>query len=279
MLAGEVGLEDGLGSVGVTLLGVEGSTGHVGDHGVAAAEGVLGVAQGVVLGGGLGEPDVTTVSAEVAALECVGDVLLDDDGATGGVDQPGAGLHLADQLLVEHAVGLLVERAVDGDNVTLGEHVLELVDTSAANLLLLLGGQGLVVVVEQLLAVEGAEAAQDTLTNTADGDGTDNLALEVELVLGGLGDVPVASLDLLVCGDEVADQDEHGHDDVLGDRDDVGAGDLGDGDTAVGLVGGVQVDMVGTNTGSDGDLKLLGLGETLSVQVTRVEAVERQMMC
>jgi hypothetical protein len=62
----------------------------VGHHGVAAAEGVLGVAEDVVLGSGLGEPDVTTVAAEVAALEGVGDVLLDDDGATGGVDEPRA---------------------------------------------------------------------------------------------------------------------------------------------------------------------------------------------
>jgi len=29
------------------------------------------------------------------------------------------GLHLGDQLLVEQASGLLVERAVDGDNITL----------------------------------------------------------------------------------------------------------------------------------------------------------------
>lgn len=89
-LAGEVGLEDGLGAVGVTLLGVQGGAGHVGDHGVAAAEGVLGVAEDVVLGGGLGVPDVTTVSTEVAGGEGVGDILLDDDGTTGGVDEPRA---------------------------------------------------------------------------------------------------------------------------------------------------------------------------------------------
>jgi hypothetical protein len=61
----------------------------VGDHGVAAAPGVLGVAQGVVLGGGLGEPDVAAVAGEVAGLEGLGDVLLDDDGAAGGVDEVG----------------------------------------------------------------------------------------------------------------------------------------------------------------------------------------------
>ena len=89
-LAAEVAGQDRLGAVGVALLGVQGGTGHVGDHGVAAAEGVLGVAEDVLLGGGLGEPDVAAVAAEVAGLEGLGDVLLDDDGATGGVDEPRA---------------------------------------------------------------------------------------------------------------------------------------------------------------------------------------------
>jgi hypothetical protein len=60
----------------------------VGNHGVAAAPWVLGVAERVVLGGGLREPDITTVSTEVTILESLGDILLDDDGTTGGVNQP-----------------------------------------------------------------------------------------------------------------------------------------------------------------------------------------------
>jgi hypothetical protein len=46
---------------------------------------------------------------------------------------------------------------------------------------------------------------------------------------------------------------------VLGDRDDVGAGDLSDGDAAIGLVGCVEVDMVRADTSSDGELQVLGL--------------------
>jgi hypothetical protein len=232
---------------------------------------VLGVAERVVLGGGLGEPDITTVSAEVAGLEGLGDILLDDDGTTGGVDEPSTGLHLGDEVLVEETTSLLVQGAVDGDHITLGEHLLEVVDATATNLLLGLGGEGLVVVVEELLAVEGLETAEDTLTDTADSDGTDDLALEIVLVLGDGGDIPVTVLDLLVGRDEVADQEEDGHDDVLRNRDDVGAGDLGNSDTAVGGVGGVQVNVVGTDTGSDSELELLGLGQTLSSQVTGVE--------
>lgn len=90
LLAGEVAGQDGLCAVGVALLGIERGARHVGDHGVAAAEGVLGGAQGVVLGGRLGEPDVAAVAGEVAGLEGGGDVLLDDDGAAGGVDEVGA---------------------------------------------------------------------------------------------------------------------------------------------------------------------------------------------
>ena len=166
-----------------------------------------------------------------------------------------------------------MERAVDGDNVTLCKHLLEVFNTTAANLLLLLGAEGLVVEVEKLLAVEGLQATEDTLTDTANGNGTDNLALEIELVLGSLSNVPVATGDLLACGTEVADECEDGHDNVLGDGDDVGAGDLGDGDTAVGLVGLVEVDVVGTNTGGDGDLEVLALLEAVGGEVTGVEAV------
>ena len=273
LTAGEVAFENVLGTFGVADLSIDGGTGHVGNHGIAATPGVLGVAERVVLGGGLGEPDITTITTEVTRLEGLSDILLDNDSTASGVDEPSTGLHLGDELLVEETAGLLVQGAVNGDNVTLGEHLLEIIDATAADLLLGLGGEGLVVVVQELLAVEGLEAAEDTLTDTADGDGTDDLVLKIELVLGDGSDVPVAGLDLLVGRDEVADQDQDGHDNVLSDRDDVRSGDLGDGDTAVGGVGSVQVNVIGTNTGSDGELELLGLGQTLSGEVTWVEAV------
>ena len=59
---------------------------------------------------------------------------------------------------------------------------------------------------------------------------------------------------------------------MLGDGDDVGARHLGDSDTAVGLVGRVEVDVVGADTGGDGELELLGLGKTLGSQIAGVEA-------
>lgn len=88
LAAGEVRLENSLGTSSVALLRIDGGTGHVGNHGIASAPWVGGVAERMVLGGGLREPDVTTVAAEVAGLEGIGDVFLDDDGATGSVDEP-----------------------------------------------------------------------------------------------------------------------------------------------------------------------------------------------
>ena len=244
----------------------------MGNHGVASAPGVLGVAQGVVLGCGLGEPDITTVSSKVAALEGISDILLDNNGTAGGVDEPRALLHLGDEILVEEATGLLVQRAVDGDDIALCKHLLQVLDTAAANLLLDFGAQGLVVEVQKLLAVEGLETTEDTLTNTTNSDGTDNLVLEVVLVLGDLSNVPVTTDDLLVSGDEVADEGEDGHNNVLSNRDDVGSRDLGDGDTAVGLVRSIEIDVIGSDTSSDGNLQLLGLSKTLCGEVAGMES-------
>ena len=88
--AAKVALEDRLRPRRVALLGVDRRAGHVRHHGVSAAEGVLGVAERVVLGCRLREPNVAAVAAEVAGLEGFGDVFFDDDGAAGGVDEPGA---------------------------------------------------------------------------------------------------------------------------------------------------------------------------------------------
>lgn len=153
-----------------------------------------------------------------------------------------------------------MERTVDGDNVTLRNHFLERLDTASANGLFGLSAQWLVVVVEELLAVEGLETTEDTLTDAANSDGTDNLVLEIILLLGTSGHIPVTTLNLLVSGDEVADEDEDSHDDMLGNGDDIAASDLGDGDTAVGGVGSVQVDVVRANTSSDSEFQVLGLG-------------------
>lgn len=295
--AGEVAVQDALDTSGVALLRIDRGTGHVGYHGVSASPCVLSVAEGMVLGCGLREPDITAVAAELAGLEGLGDVLLDDDGTTGGVNEPRACekrdllaidcigtylgrlhtlLHLGEKVLVEQSTGLLVQRAVDGHNIALSKHLLEILNASAADLLLLLGAQWLVVEVEQLLAVEWLQSPEHTLANTANSDGTDDLVFEVVLVLCDCRNIPFARGDLLVCGHKVANQSEDGHDDVLSHRDDIAASDFSDGDTTVRLVGRIEIHVIGTDTSSDGNLEVLGLGETLRGQVTRVEALDAQ---
>lgn len=166
-----------------------------------------------------------------------------------------------------------MERTVDGNNIALRYQLLERSDSAAANLLLDLIRERLVVEVEQLLAVKRLETTEHTLTDTADGYSTDHLTLKIVLILGDSCDVPFTTGDLLVGGDEVADEEEDGHDDVLGDRDDVGASDLGDCNTTVGLVCGIKVDVVRSDTRGYGDLKVLSLGETFCSKVARVESV------
>jgi hypothetical protein len=85
----EVFGQDLLDTCRITFLGVDRGTRHVRNGGVAAAPGgVGGVTEWVVLGCWLWEPDITTVTAELAGFESVGNILLDNDGTTSGVDQP-----------------------------------------------------------------------------------------------------------------------------------------------------------------------------------------------
>lgn len=137
-----------------------------------------------------------------------------------------------------------MQRAVDGNHVTLREHILKVLNTAATNFFLYFGAKRLVVVVKELLAVKGLKTTQNTLANAADSDGTDDLVLKIILVLGHGSDIPVATADLFVRRNKVANQGKNGHDDVFSDRNNIATSDFGDSDTTVGLVGSVKVNMV-----------------------------------
>jgi len=164
-----------------------------------------------------------------------------------------------------------MQRAVNGNDITLGDHFLQGINASTTNLLLDLGLQRLVVEIQQLLTIKWLQSPQYTLTNSSYSNSSYNLAFEIKLVLGSGSDVPFTGLDLFMCGDEVTDEDEDGHNDVLGNGDNIGACYFGNGDTSIGLVGCVQVDVIGADSSCDGDLELLGLGETFGGEVTGVE--------
>lgn len=129
--------------------------------------------------------------------------------------------------------------------------------------------EGVVVVVQQLLGVERLETLQDTVADAARAERADDFAFEVERVARDVRHPPLATLDHLMRGHEVAHEEEDVHDDVLRDGDDVGACNLQDLD--VPLDGGIEVDVVGPNTGGDTDLEVLGLGDELASEVARVE--------
>ena len=259
-------------------------------HRVTAAHGVLSVAERVVFRCRLWEPNIASVTTEMARLESFGNILLDNDGTACGVDEPRACifrlarpttriakvqltlLHLGDQFLVEQASGLLVQWAVDGDNVALGQHFLQVIHTSASNLLLNLGFERLVIEVQQLLAVEWLESPQHTFTNTPNSDRTYNFVLEVVFILRNSGNVPVSTGDLLVCWDEVANQGEDSHENMLCHRYDVGTSHFGDGDTTIGFVRGIQVNVVRSNASGNGELELFCFCESLGGQITWMEA-------
>ena len=167
-----------------------------------------------------------------------------------------------------------MQRTVDGHNIALPQHLLQILHTPTSNILLLLRRQRLVVKVQQLLALERFQPTQDALPDPTNRNRTHDLILEVELVLRCCRDVPVTGLDLLVSGYEVADEVENGHDDVLGDGDDVRARHLGDCDAAVCFICCVQVDVVGADARGHCQLELLGFGEALGGQIARVEAVQ-----
>ena len=65
---------------------------------------------------------------------------------------------------------------------------------------------------------------------------------------------------------------------MFGDRDDVRTSHFSDGDTPIGGVGGIEIDVVRPNTGCDCKLELLCLCESLSGQVTGMEAVQLQLI-
>lgn len=58
---------------------------------------------------------------------------------------------------------------------------------------------------------------------------------------------------------------------MLSDGNDIGASDFGDGNTAIGLIGSIEINVVRANTSGDGDLQLLRLCKALCGEVTWVE--------
>lgn len=71
----------------------------------------------------------------------------------------------------------------DGQLTALAKELLEVLDPLCTDLLLGVLGEGLVVVVEELGAVEGLQALEDAEADAAGAEGSDDLAFQVKGVL------------------------------------------------------------------------------------------------
>jgi len=92
-------------------------------------------------GNGTGNSGNDALACELARVDGFGDILCDTERTAGRVDEPRALLHVRERLLVDDALGSLVQRAVERDNVALREEVLEVLDAASTDLLGGVGGQ------------------------------------------------------------------------------------------------------------------------------------------
>ena len=165
-----------------------------------------------------------------------------------------------------------MQRTVDGDYITLCQHLVQVIYASASNLFLNLRLERLVVKVQQLLAVKWLESSQHAFANTPDSDRAHDLILQIVFVLRNGGDIPVSTRNLLMSWNKVANEGEDGHENMLCHGYDIGTSDFSDRDATVSFIPGIKVNMIGSNARSDGKLELLSFSESFGGQVTWVEA-------
>jgi hypothetical protein len=122
-LAAQVILKDALDAIRIARLRVEGRARVMGHHAIAASKRVLRRAPDVVLRRRLHVPHVARVAGQLPALERLRDRVLVADRAARGVHEPGAPLEVLEELGVDEAPRALVQWAVHGDDVALGDEV------------------------------------------------------------------------------------------------------------------------------------------------------------
>ena len=61
---------------------------------------------------------------------------------------------------------------------------------------------------------------------------------------------------------------------MFSDGDDVRACDFCDGDSAIGFIAGVKIDVVGTDARCDGEFEVLGFGKAVCCKVAGMETVD-----
>jgi len=223
-------------------------------------------APGVILRGGLGEPHVTCVTGETAILKGGADVVAVADLTTSGVHNVSTSLHLVDHVVIKQMLSLRVERAVDGDNVAVRNHVFHSGVIGQVELGLNVSRETMSVIVVKL-NIEGIKSAENGKTDTTRRNGTDVHAFKIVGTRDTVSDVPSTRHNLLVGGNVIADKGEDHHDDVFSNADGVAESDLSDCNVAG--ASSFQVDVIRADTGGETHLKVRGLSNALCRDIGR----------
>src|SRR5262245_51159725 len=162
----------------------------------------------------LWKPNIPGVARQLAALERPHDSIAVADLGPGGVHDVAPALHHADQPVVEHALGLGMQRRVDSDHVADLDQRLHVRMEGEVELLLNLFRQAMLIGVVELYT-EGLETPERRKADATGGNGADIHAFEVVGTLDAIGDVPAALDHPAIGRDVVAYECEDHHDDVL----------------------------------------------------------------
>jgi len=223
---------------------------------------------GMVLRGGLGEPDIARVARELARLARARDRIAVADLAACRVDEVGAALHLADQVGVEEVLGLGMQGRVDRDDVADAHQRLGARVVRDVELLLDRGREAVPIGVVQ----PDLEWLQPPQHGPADATGADRADLHALQVVGprhAVGDVPATVDDPPMGRDVVPHEGEDHHHHVLGHADAVAVRHLGDGDRA--LDRRLEIDVIRADPRRHRQLEVRRLGDPLRGQICRPE--------
>ncbi len=212
-------------------------------------------------GEGLGGEDVERGARDLPGLEAGLEGLEVDELAAGAVDDAHPVAHRLDRLGVDPVDRLRGLRQVDRDQVGAGIQLLARVDALDAELAEALRRDELVEGDD--VHVEGLGAPGDELADATEPDHPDRLPVELVAAVARTG--PLAGDERAVRLGDVAEQRQRHRDRVLGGRDRVRLGGVGDHDPALGRGG--EVHVVDAGAGAPDRAQALGAVDQVSGQL------------
>ena len=208
------------------------------------------LAEGVVGRERFGGKDVQRGGGDLARIERGQEVVFDHDFAAGAIDHADLGFHLGEGAGIEHAVRLVGDRQVDGDEIGIAVNVVEVRDEREAERFgALLGEEG---VVGQDVHAEGQGAAGDLAADAAHAEDAEGLAHQLDAL--ELLAIPFAGRHRGVGLGHLARQAQNQGEGKLGGRDGVAAGRIHDHHAA--LSGGLDIHVVHSHAGAADDPQL-----------------------